>query len=320
MKICIFGAGAVGGHMAAKLAAQGHDISVVARGAHLQAMQQNGLKLLHGGKTIVGRVRAVEKAQELGPQEAVFVTLKANGLGAFADQCAPLLARETEVVFVQNGIPWWYDRSLTRLDPDGRLARAVPAANIAGGVAYSANEVLEPGVIENHVPGNNMIVIGRADRVETALIKSLRKALEDADMSSPPLADIRQSIWQKAAQMLGNSSLCTLTGLPVGAVRNDPTLKEIVDRAGKEGTAIARALGVDVDAAPQRPSGGHASGAQSHKPSILQDYERGRPMEVETQLMAPLALGRTAKIPTPTLDILVPLVAAKAAAKGLYSH
>ena len=320
MKICIFGAGAVGGHMAAKLAAQGHDISVVARGPHLQAMREHGIKLLHGGETILGRVRAVERAKELGPQEAVFVTLKANGLGTFADQCAPLLGRETLVVFVQNGIPWWYDKSLTRLDPDGRLARAVPAASIAGGVAYSANEIIEPGVIENHVPGNNMIVIGRADRAETPFVQRLRKALEDADMSSPPLADIRQSIWQKAAQMLGNSTLCTLTELPVGAVRNDPALKDIVAKASAEGLAIARALGVDVNAAPQRPSGGHASGAQSHKPSILQDYERGRPMEVETQLMAPLALGRAAKIATPTLDILVPLVAAKAAARGLYSH
>src|SRR3954467_997290 len=320
MRICIFGAGAVGGHMAAKLAARGHDVSVVARGAHLEAIKKNGLKLLHGGKTILGRVRAAQSANELGPQEAVFVTLKANGLGAFADQCAPLLRTDTEVVFVQNGIPWWYDKRLTRLDPDGRLARAVPAANIAGGVAYSANEIIEPGVIENHVPGNNMIVIGRPDCVETAVIKNLRVALEEADMASPALADIRQSVWQKAAQMLGNSSLCTLTELPVGAMRNDKTLKEIAEKAGAEGHAIAKALGVDVNAAPQRPSGGHASGAQSHKPSILQDYERGRAMEVETQLMAPLALGRMAKIPTPTLDILVPLVAAKAAAKGLYSH
>ena len=306
--------------MAAKLAAAGHDISVIARGPHLEAMRERGVKLLQGEKTIVGRVRAVERAQELGPQEAVFVTLKANALGTFADQCAPLMAKDTAVVFVQNGIPWWYDRSLTRLDPDGRLARAIPAASIAGGVAYSANEIIEPGVIENHVPGNNMIVIGRADRVESPLIRNLRKALEDADMSSPALADIRQSVWQKAAQMLGNSTLCTLTELPVGAVRNDAALKEIVAKASAEGLAIAKALGVDVDAAPQRPSGGHASGAQSHKPSILQDYERGRPMEVETQLMAPLALGRMVRIPTPTLDILVPLVAAKAAARGLYSH
>jgi 2-dehydropantoate 2-reductase len=320
MRICIFGAGAVGGHMAAKLAARGHEISVVARGAHLEAIRKNGLKLLHGKDTIVGRVRAAERAQELGPQEAVFVTLKANALGVFADQCAPLLGKDTAVVFVQNGIPWWYDRRLTRLDPDGRLARAVPADSIVGGVAYSANEIVEPGVIENHVPGNNMFVIGRPDCVDTPLIKNLRKALEDADMSCPPVADIRQSIWSKAAQMLGNSTLCTLTELPVGAVRNDPVLKDIVARAAAEGVAIARALNVNTDAAPQRPSGGHASGATAHKPSILQDYERGRPMEVEAQLAAPLALARMTKISTPTLDILVPLVAAKAAAKGLYSH
>jgi len=320
MKICIFGAGAVGGHMAAKLAAQGHEISVIGRGAHLSAMRERGIKLLHGKQTIVGRVRAVEHAGELGPQEAVFVTLKANGLGVFAEQCAPLLGRDTAVVFVQNGIPWWYDKRLTRLDPDGRLARAVPADSIVGGVAYSANEIVEPGVIENHVPGNNMFVIGRPDCVDTPLVKNLRKALEDADMSCPPVADIRQSIWSKAAQMLGNSTLCTLTELPVGAVRNDPVLKEIVTKAGAEGLAIARALNVNTDAAPQRPSGGHASGATAHKPSILQDYERGRPMEVEAQLMAPLALARMTDISTPTLDILVPLVAAKAAAKGLYSH
>jgi len=320
MKLCIYGAGAVGGLMAAWLARSGHDVSVVARGAHLAAIKANGLKLLHGGKTILGRVRAAEHARGLGPQEAVFVTLKANGLGAFADQCAPLLGKETLVVFVQNGIPWWYDKSLTRLDPDGRLARAVPPQSIAGGVAYSANELVEPGVIENNVPGNNMIVIGRADRVESERVKNLRTALEEADMSSPALADIRQSIWQKAAQMLGNSTLCTLAELPVGAVHGDPVLKEIAAKAGAEGRAIAQRLGVDVDAAPQRPSGGHASGATSHKPSILQDYERGRPMEVEAQLMAPLALGRAVRIATPTLDILVPLVAAKAAAKGLYSH
>jgi 2-dehydropantoate 2-reductase len=320
MRLCVFGAGAVGGHMAAKLAAKGHDVSIVARGAHLEAIRRNGLKLLHGKDTIVGRVRAAERAQELGPQDAVFVTLKANMLGAFADQCQPLIGKQTAVVFVQNGIPWWYDARLTRLDPDRRLANAVPADNIVGGVAYSANEILEPGVVENHVPGNNMFPIGRPDRVDTPLIQALRKALEEADMSSPALSDIRQSIWQKAAQMLGNSTLCVLTELPVGTVRGDPELKKIVEKAGEEGRAIAKALGVDINAAPQRPSGGHASGAQSHKPSILQDYERGRPMEIEAQLMAPLVLARAAKIHTPTLDVLVPLVAAKAAAKGLYSH
>src|SRR3954468_5179534 len=169
MKLCVFGAGAVGGHIAAKLAAAGNDISVIARGAHLEAMRSRGLKLLHGEQAILPRVRAAMSARELGPQDAVLVTLKANLLAAFAEQCAPLLGRDTVVVFVQNGIPWWYDARLSRLDPDGVLAKALAPERIVGGVAYSANEIVEPGVIENHVPGNNMIVIGRPDRQDTPL-------------------------------------------------------------------------------------------------------------------------------------------------------
>src|SRR5919197_505638 len=220
MKLCVFGAGAVGGHIAAKLAAAGHEVSVVARGQHLAAMHANGIRLVHGSRTIVGRVRAAANARELGPQDAVLVTLKANLLGAFAEQCAPLLGRDTAVLFVQNGIPWWYDERLVRLDPH-----------------------------------------------------------------PPP----------------------------------DRDLAPIASRAREEAAAIARALGVAIERAPRRPSGKTSSGA-AHKPSMLQDYERGRPMEIEAQLNAPLELARAAKVHTPTLDILVPLVAAKAAAKGLATH
>jgi len=323
MKLCVFGAGAVGGHIAAKLAAAGNETSVVARGAHLAAMQTRGLKLLHGDQTIIGRVRAVASARELGAQDAVFVTLKANLLGAFAAECAPLLGRDTAVVFVQNGIPWWYDARLKRLDPDGLLARAIAPERIVGGVAYSANEILEPGVIENHVPGSNMIVIGRPDAKDTPLVVDLRRALEAADLASPALADIRQSIWSKLAQNLWTSTLCTLTHLTVREVQERPELKPLAEGATAEGRAIARALGVAVDQAPHRPKGGpsgtSASGA-AHKPSMLQDYERSRPMELEAQLVAPLELARLEKIHTPTLDFLVPLVTAKAAAKGLYTH
>jgi len=319
MRICVFGAGAVGGHIAAKLAAAGNDVSVVARGAHLQAMQQQGIKLLHGERTIVGRVRAAQTARELGEQDAVFVALKANLLPAFAEQAEWLLGAETAVVFVQNGIPWWYDTRLTRLDPHGKLARAVAPERIVGGVAYSANEIIEPGVVENHVPGNNMIVIGRPDREDAPLVRRLRQALEHADMSSPPLADIRQSIWSKLAQNLWTSTLCTLTGLTVREIQEHAELKPVAARAAEEAGAIARALGVAIERAPKRPSGKSSSGA-AHKPSMLQDYERGRPMEVEAQLVAPLELGRMEKVHTPTLDVLVPLVTAKAAAKGLYTH
>ena len=319
MKLCVFGAGAVGGHIAAKLAAAGNDVSVVARGAHLAAMRSRGIKLLHGGETILGRVRAAETAREIGPQDAVFVTLKANLLPAFAEQAQWLLGADTAVVFVQNGIPWWYDERLTRLDADGRLARAVARERIVGGVAYSANEIVEPGVIENHVPGNNMIVIGRPDGAETPLLRQLREALGRADLSSPPLADIRQSIWSKLAQNLWTSTLCTITGMTVREVQDHAPLAAVAEQARQEAAAIARGLGVQFERAPRRPSGKSSSGA-AHKPSMLQDYERGRPMEVEAQLVAPLELGRMEKVHTPTLDVLVPLVAAKAAAKGLYTH
>src|SRR5882672_3776612 len=194
MKICVFGAGAVGGHIAAKFAASGNEVSVVARGPHLQAVQRNGLKLLHGDETILGHVRASECAAELGPQDCVIVTLKANMLGAFAEQAAALLGRETPVVFAQNGVPWWYafglkagrpkPPDLSALDPEGKLQAAVAPERIIGAVVYS-------GVIRNFVPGRNMLVVGEVDDRASERIRQLRLVLEKSGMSSPPAADIR---------------------------------------------------------------------------------------------------------------------------------
>src|SRR4051812_14987692 len=168
MKICVFGAGAVGGHVAARLAARGHDVSVVARGPHLQKMKTDGIRLLHGNETIHGRVRT----ENPGRQDFVIVTLKANLLDTFADAAAPLLGPDTAVVFAQNGIPWWYGTGarapdLSILDPEKKLAKAVAPKRIIGAVIYSANEVTAPGVIMNHVPGNNMLVVGEADDRES---------------------------------------------------------------------------------------------------------------------------------------------------------
>lgn len=314
MRICVFGAGAVGGHLAARLAAAGHEVAVVARGAHLEAMRRDGVKLLHGEEVIHGRVRSGSPA----PQDAVFVTLKANLLGDFADAASGWLGPDTAVVFAQNGIPWWYPAELPRLDPGGKLHRRIDMKNVIGCAVYSANEVIEPGVIRNFVPNNNMLVIGQAAGPDCAMVHRLRDALEKAGISSPPTEDIRRSVWAKLVQNLANSSLCLLTEASISALVADAALKELKRKVSLEARAIAAALGVDIDKAPTRPSGGHASGAQGHKPSMLQDYERGRPMEIEAQLMAPLALARAAQVATPTLDMLVPLAAHKAAAKGLY--
>ena len=329
MKVCIFGAGAVGGHIAAKLAAGGHDVSVIARGAHLEAMRDKGITLLHGDKTIRGRVRALTGVSGLGSQDFVFVTLKANALGDFAAAAAPLLGPGTGVVFGQNGIPWWYGiglgagrpkpPDLSKLDPLGRLRKLLEPGQIIGGVVYSANEVQEPGVIVNRVPGNNMIVLGRADDAQSDTVVSLRKLLEQNDIASPQTADIRASVWHKIVQALGAGALCTLLEAPIAAVRGDPGLAQLSARLADEGRAIARAHGVDPAAAPKRPSGAQTSGLIAHKPSMLQDYERNRPMEVEAQLVATLAFARVANVAVPALETIVPLIAFKASAKGLYA-
>jgi 2-dehydropantoate 2-reductase len=326
VRICIFGAGAVGGHLAAKLAAAGNDVCVVARGAHLEAMRAGGVTLLHGEQTIRGQVRASDRATQLGAQDVVLVTLKANLLPVFARDAASLLGPETAVAFVQNGIPWWYGQGLSgklpdfsRLDPGGELARAVSPERVIGAVVFSANEVDAPGVIRNLVPGRNMLVVGEPNDQESPRIKALRKTLDTAGMPSPLCKDIRQAIWSKLVLNLGTSILCTLTGETVGGVRGDAALSAIANRLKAEGQAIAAAYGVPAEGAPERPGGGQGSGQIAHKPSMMQDYERGRPMEIDAQIMMPLEFARTAGVAAPTLEALAPLLAHKARLKKLYT-
>src|SRR5262245_9143317 len=321
MRICVFGAGAVGGHIAAKLAAAGHDVSVVARGAHLAAIRDKGIRLVHGEETITGRVRTGDP----GLQDFVFVTLKANALGGFADAAAPLLGANTGVVFAQNGIPWWYGiglsskrpkpPDLSRLDPGQKLKNLLKPQQVIGCVVYSANEVREPGVVVNNVPGNNMLVVGEAGDRDSEQVRTLRKILGEADLASPATEDIRASVWAKLVQNLGTATVCTLAGVAIREVRANPELAQLAASLSAEGKAIARGHGVDTDAAPARPSGGQSAGLINHKPSMLQDLERGRPMEVEALHFAPLAFARATGVAAPTLAALVPLLAFKAGIK-----
>ena len=326
MRICIFGAGAIGGHLAAKLASAGHDVAAVARGPNLAALRARGISLRHGERTFSGRVRASERTEDLGPQDVVFVTTKATGLAALADAAAPLAGPETAFVFVQNGIPWWYAQGLAggrpelppemqRLDRDGRLARAIARERVIGAVVYSSNDVIEPGVVENHTPGRNMLVLGEPDDRASARVEKLRAVLVEADVLSPPTPDIRQVVWNKLLVNFG-SSLCVPLGEPVSAIMQDPALRALRERLIEEGRAIARAHNVDPEAAPKRPGGAQPS---AHKPSMLQDYELGRPMEVDALLAVPLAFARSAHVQVPALEALTALVARLAARKGLYS-
>jgi len=325
----VFGAGAVGGHFAAKLAAAGHEVAAVARGPQLRALQAGGIALQEGERTYAGRPRASDRAADLGAQDLVFVTTKATALAALAEAEPHLSHAETAYVFVQNGIPWWYAQGLDpsrprppglqRLDPGGALARAIAPGRVIGAVVYSSNDLVAPGRVHNFSAGRNMLVVGETDDRESARIGELRALLEAAGLHSPATRDIRQAVWDKLLINFG-SSLCVPLGEPIAALIEDPRLRATRERLFAEGRAIARAHGVDPDGAPRRPGGGQqSSGSAPHKPSMLQDYELGRPMEIEAILAAPCAFARAAGIEAPALEALTAVTSRLAARKGLYS-
>jgi 2-dehydropantoate 2-reductase len=326
VRICVFGAGAVGGHIAAQLAASGQEVSVIARGPHLAAIREHGLTLLKGTQRIVGRVQAADDPREIGPVDFVLVTLKATGLGTFADKVAPLLGRDTAVVFAQNGVPWWYAQGISSarpktpdlsvLDPGGKLARAVAPERIIGAVVYSANEVVRPGIVQNNAPQRNVLVLGEPDDRPSERLRRLAAALEQSAIDAPIETDVRRSIWAKLVINLGSAPIGIVTEGTVRENLADPSLVELRKRIQAEARAVAAAHGVDTEGAPLPPP--HASGGPQHKTSMLQDYERGRPMEVDAILMAPLWFARTAGLPVPTLEAVVALAAHKARRKGLY--
>ena len=326
MKICVFGAGAVGGHFAAQLAASGHEVSVIARGAHLEAIRRNGLTLLKGERRIVGKVKAAQDPREIGAVDFVLVTLKATSLREFAERAAPLLGKETAVVFAQNGIPWWYAHGISAarsrtpdlgvLDPEGKLALAIAPERVIGSVVYSANEVVAPGVVQSNAPLRNVLVLGEPDDRPTPRVQALAAALEKSEIQAPIETDIRRTVWAKLAINLWSSSIGVVTEGTVKENLADPGLAELRPRMQAEARAIAAAHGVNVEGAPLPPP--PPAGGPQHKTSMLQDYEQGRPMEVDAILMAPLWFARAANVPVPTLEAVIALAAHKARRKGLW--
>lgn len=323
MRICVFGAGAVGGHFAAQLAASGHEVSVIARGAQLAAIRAQGLTLLKGERRITGRVQASQDPREIGQVDYVIVTLKATSLPDFADAAAPLLGRDTAVVFAQNGIPWWYAQGLSAarpappelsaLDPGGKLARAIAPEQVVGSVVYSANEVVAPGVVRSNAPERNVLVLGEPDDRPSARLHLLAAALEKSEIQAPIETDIRRSVWAKLVINLWSSSVGVITGGTVKDNLADPALAALRPVMHAEGRAIAAAHGVSTEGAPLPPP---APAGLQHKSSMLQDYEQGRPMEVDAILMAPLWFARAAGVPVPTLEAVIALAAHRAKKKA----
>jgi 2-dehydropantoate 2-reductase len=327
MRICVFGAGAIGGNFAARLAAAGNEVSVVVRGAHLEAIRRSGLVLLTGERKIVAPVRASDRPSDLGPQDIVLVTTKACGQAALADAVGPLLGAGTSVVFVQNGIPWWYGHGLSanrppapdlsRLDPGGVLARSVGFERTIGAVVTSSNQVIEPGVVRNISPDRNTLWVGETDDRPSARIRTLRATLKAAGIASPETRDIRYDIWHKLMANLTGSTLCLILAQPT-TIQKTEMINRLARRAHAEALAVAAAHGVVLDDSPDVRYGPKRV-YPDHRPSILQDYELGRPMEIEAIVRAPLAFARSAGIDTPTLDAVESLCVSLAVSKGLYT-
>jgi 2-dehydropantoate 2-reductase len=308
-KICVYGAGAIGGHIAARLAKGGAAVSVVARGPHLEAIQRDGLTVVAPDGVLHCRPAASDDPAELGPQDAVIVTVKAPALPAVAAGIAPLLGPETAVAFVMNGIPWWYfdairhPRAGTRLealDPGGALREAVGIARVLGGVVYSSAAVAAPGVVHAS-NADARVVLGEIDDRRTPRVAALAAAIEAGGMGGVVAEDIRAAVWEKLLGNLMTGALCVLARSSMRDTLADPGVRAAAAIQAEEINAIATAYGY--------PLGGSGAvriarqAASAHKPSILQDLEAGRPMEVAAIWQVPLMLAEWAGVKVPTLAL-----------------
>ncbi|MEM9584958.1 MAG: 2-dehydropantoate 2-reductase [Pseudomonadota bacterium] len=324
MKICIFGAGAIGGYMGAKLAGVGADVSLVARGPHLAAMQANGLTLIEESGTKTHKVTVSDTPEDLGSQDYVIVTLKAHSVPPVVDKMKPLIGPNTTIVSGVNGVPWWYfhkigtDLEGTRLstvDPGNAQWDGFGPDNVLGCVVYPAAEVSEPGVIK-HIEGNRFS-LGEPSGEKSERALQLSKALSAAGLKAPVRPKIRDEIWIKLWGNLSFNPISALTHATLDVLCTEPGTREVARNMMLEAQTIAEKLGVkfpiDVD---RRIQGGADVGA--HRTSMLQDLDANRPMEIDALIGSVQELGRVTNTPTPTIDTVLALTQLRGKVAGLY--
>lgn len=312
MKICIVGAGAIGGYMGAKLALAGEDVTLIARGAHLDAIRQNGLKLVtaDGAEQTVTNARATADMAEAGPQDAVIVALKAHSLPAVAPAMRQLYGPETMVVAAQNGIPWWYfrgiegpyqDYRIKSVDADGVIEANMEVERVIGCVVYPAAEISAPGIIR-HIEGDRFS-LGELDGSKSDRLKKLAQTMNKAGLKAPVRSNIRSEMWVKLWGNLAFNPISALTGAYLSDITDFPLTRDLARQMMQEAQAVAAKLGVEFGISlEQRIEGVAAVG--KHKTSMLQDIETGRPTEVDAVVGAVAELGRLTGLPTPYIDSL----------------
>jgi 2-dehydropantoate 2-reductase len=297
VKICVVGAGAIGGMLAVRLALTGHEVSVVIRGANLAAVRADGMKLIMGGSEQVARVVATDDLSALGPQDLVILGMKAHGVAAVAPGLVALHNTDTVVMTAQNGIPWWYfhklpgpyeGRRIESVDPGGIIAAHIEADRVIGSIVYPAAELLRPGVIR-HVEGNRFS-LGELDGADTERVRRVAQALRDAGLKAPIVPDIRSELWVKLWGNCTFNPISALTHATLDEICRFPETHELAVAMMGEAQAIGEAVGVRFAVSlDKRIAGAQAVGA--HKTSMLQDVESGRPIELAALLGSVIELG-----------------------------
>ena len=325
MRFCVYGAGAIGGYMAVELASSGQDVCVVARGAHLQAIQQHGLKLVARGREKVVRIAAAENASAFGVQDVVICALKAHQAYDCATAFAPLLGPTTAVLTAMNGIPWWYfhgtggrfeGHHLQSVDPGGRQWNAIQPRRAIGCVVEPACEVVAPGVVVHH--DLNRFIIGEPDGSHSSRVLELSKALTDAGFDAPVRDNIRWNVWLKLWGNVCFNPISVLTGATLDRIVGEPALRALSKTMMLEAKAVNEALGVQIPPDMMERRLAVAGTLVGHKMSMLQDLERSRPLEIDALVTAVQELGDLTGVSTPVIDAVLALVQARGRAAGLY--
>lgn len=325
MKVCIYGAGAIGGYMGHALAGvPGVKLSLIARGAHLKAMQENGLTLIKDGERTSFPVRATSNPADLGPQDYVIIALKSHQAWESAELLRPLLGPNTAIVTCQNGVPWWYfhklpgafeGKRLDAVDRQDRQWNTFGPGRAIGCVVYPATEIVEPGVIK-HTYGDKF-ALGEPDGSLSQRCLNLSEALERGGLRAPVLEDIRSEIWLKLWGNLCFNPISALTGATLDVVATEPGSRALARRMMLEAQELAEKFGASFRVDVERRINGAAT-VGAHRTSMLQDLDYGKAMEIDALVTAVQEMGVIAGVPTPAIDGVLALVQQRAQVRGLY--
>lgn len=308
MKICIIGAGAIGGYLGVKLIKAGLDVSLVARGAHLEAMKKTGLTIIENEKETVCFPKCSENMEELGKMDFIFITLKAYSISGVVKEIAKMFDENTSVITAYNGIPWWYffntggqfnNYRIKCIDPNNTQWSLIPPERVIGSVVYPATEIIRPGVIK-HMEGNRFS-LGEPSGAQSERISRISKALISAGLKAPIRNNIRQEIWTKLIGNLAFNPLSVITGETLDVLLSKKENKDIAYAAMKEASLIMDKLQIPLNISINQRIDGAAK-VGSHKTSMLQDYERGKELELDALVVAVKEIGGLLCIKTPIID------------------